>query len=353
MKWNDLTMKERSDLMSLFLKAGVGSLSDMRHIYDGEQNNELILDEYGGGTLKESKVSATLTRDQWNKLYKEGKVSLSQIPRKYQSWIESENSQFKKGISQAISDSGSDIGKLALTIGSFMPIVGTARDIVDIGTQIATGNYLGAGVTAATALLPGAIGEVAEKVIKSRRLARALSKAELDEKLLDTGAHTKLYSQGQQKIKGEVKQGVKTSGIHKEYGTGRITGSQDVTDPKNIRQVEYGPSRTTKSAKEVPQKKLHIKNASEYFEWPRGEYVEDAIPFDDVIEMSMGMRPQIVGRYKDVNGIDVFPYVRESWPTNKSNRQWLSNKDVNYMWTDIELLPVELLHRNGGNLTFY
>lgn len=36
MKWNDLTMKERSDLMSLFLKAGVGSLSDMRHIYDGE-----------------------------------------------------------------------------------------------------------------------------------------------------------------------------------------------------------------------------------------------------------------------------------------------------------------------------
>lgn len=33
MKWNDLTMKERSDLMSLFLKAGVGSLSDMKHIY--------------------------------------------------------------------------------------------------------------------------------------------------------------------------------------------------------------------------------------------------------------------------------------------------------------------------------
>lgn len=33
MKWNDLTMKERSDLMSLFLKSGVGSLSDMRHIY--------------------------------------------------------------------------------------------------------------------------------------------------------------------------------------------------------------------------------------------------------------------------------------------------------------------------------
>ena len=31
-------MKERSDLMSLFLKHGIGSLSDMRHIYDGLQD---------------------------------------------------------------------------------------------------------------------------------------------------------------------------------------------------------------------------------------------------------------------------------------------------------------------------
>lgn len=40
MKWNDLTMKERSDLMSLFLKHGIGSLSDMRRIYDGEGDIE-------------------------------------------------------------------------------------------------------------------------------------------------------------------------------------------------------------------------------------------------------------------------------------------------------------------------
>ena len=40
MKWNDLTMRERSDLMSLFLKAGVGSLSDMKHIYDGQHDTE-------------------------------------------------------------------------------------------------------------------------------------------------------------------------------------------------------------------------------------------------------------------------------------------------------------------------
>lgn len=38
MKWNDLTMRERSDLMSLFLKHGIGSLSGMRRIYDGKQN---------------------------------------------------------------------------------------------------------------------------------------------------------------------------------------------------------------------------------------------------------------------------------------------------------------------------
>lgn len=48
MKWNDLTMKERSDLMSLFLKHGIGSLSDMRRIYDGEGDIEpaVITAEY-------------------------------------------------------------------------------------------------------------------------------------------------------------------------------------------------------------------------------------------------------------------------------------------------------------------
>ena len=39
MKWSDLTMRERSDLMSLFLKHGIGSLSDMRNIYDGLHDN--------------------------------------------------------------------------------------------------------------------------------------------------------------------------------------------------------------------------------------------------------------------------------------------------------------------------
>ena len=50
MKWNDLTMKERSDLMSLFLKAGVGSLSDMKRIY-----NE-------GGPLRDEDAPSTKVR---------------------------------------------------------------------------------------------------------------------------------------------------------------------------------------------------------------------------------------------------------------------------------------------------
>ena len=79
------------------------------------------------------------------------------------------------------------------------------------------------------------------------------------------------YIQGRaRKLKGEIKQGVKTLGVHRRYGTGRITGSQDITDPSNKGPINYGPSRFNESVEEVPQKTLHIKNAKEYFEYPRG-----------------------------------------------------------------------------------
>lgn len=44
MKWNDLTMKERSELMGIFLRNGIDSLSDMRKIYDegGSTNNTQV-----------------------------------------------------------------------------------------------------------------------------------------------------------------------------------------------------------------------------------------------------------------------------------------------------------------------
>lgn len=48
--WADLSMKDKSDLMSLFLKQGISSLSDMRRIYDGTQdinnNYQVSLNEY-------------------------------------------------------------------------------------------------------------------------------------------------------------------------------------------------------------------------------------------------------------------------------------------------------------------
>lgn len=118
MKWNDLTMKERSDLMSLFLKAGVSSLSDMKHIYDGKQDTE-----YNGGTLKESKVSAKLSKNQWNDLYRKGKVSLSEIPREYQSWIEGDS--YNSGMLNKINDGRNKVAKgMAVTMGGLAALIG-------------------------------------------------------------------------------------------------------------------------------------------------------------------------------------------------------------------------------------
>lgn len=71
MKWNDLTMKERSDLMSLFLKHGIGSLSDMRRIYDegGDIYNGGLLHKYpDGGELKPATITERIGR-RWDNLY--------------------------------------------------------------------------------------------------------------------------------------------------------------------------------------------------------------------------------------------------------------------------------------------
>lgn len=69
MKWNDLTMKERSDLMSLFLKHGIGSLSDMRRIYDGKQDTE-------GGYTEDSKNKRQEIYERWDPV---GGIGLDQF----------------------------------------------------------------------------------------------------------------------------------------------------------------------------------------------------------------------------------------------------------------------------------
>lgn len=130
MKWNDLTMKERSDLMSLFLQHGIGSLSDMRRIYDGEQ------DTYNGGTLPAAQKSATLTRGQWNNLYRQGKVTLSQIPRKYQSYIQGDpyNSGMLETINSGRQKFLENAGGITKEIGEaaidFIPGVGDIKGLI-------------------------------------------------------------------------------------------------------------------------------------------------------------------------------------------------------------------------------
>lgn len=120
--------------------------------------------EYYEGNLNSAKVFGTLSRDQWNNLYKQGKISLSQIPRKYQSWIEGENSDFKQNITNAIDDFGTKyVAPTLATTLSFNPIIGGAINAAQTGFDLATGNLLGAELS----ILPG-IG---------RKLSRPISRA--------------------------------------------------------------------------------------------------------------------------------------------------------------------------------
>lgn len=94
MGWKNLTMRERSDLMSLFLDNDISSLKEMRHIYDGTKDT-VPMEVDGEGNLIDSispaVVSESLSRNEWNDLYRQGKVLLSEVPRRYQSWVEGNN----------------------------------------------------------------------------------------------------------------------------------------------------------------------------------------------------------------------------------------------------------------------
>lgn len=200
MKWNDLTMKERSDLMSLFLKAGVGSLSDMKHIYDGTKDI-IPMQTDDNGNLRDSitpaTVSASLSRDEWNNLYAQGKVSLSQIPRKYQSWIEGQNSKFKADITKAMHNAGENyLIPAFLTAATLNPIIGRASDIASIGSQIATGNFTGAAIDAATAFLPEVLEKPITQFLRKRRFLKNIPKVPDFE-----GSESSVYIEGDRVFK--------------------------------------------------------------------------------------------------------------------------------------------------------
>lgn len=78
-------------------------------------------DTYDGGNINESKVSAKLSRSQWDKLYKEGKVKLTDIPRKYQQWIEAENSGIKEAVREGTNKAFKFVGT-ALVASAALPV---------------------------------------------------------------------------------------------------------------------------------------------------------------------------------------------------------------------------------------
>ena len=91
MKWGDLSLRDRADLMSLFLNNGISSLKEMRHIYDGTEDTvPMEVDENGNliDSISPATVSESLSREEWNNLYRQGKINLSDVPRRYQPWIE-------------------------------------------------------------------------------------------------------------------------------------------------------------------------------------------------------------------------------------------------------------------------
>ena len=144
MKWNDLTMRERADLMSLFLDNGVSSLKEMMHIYDGTEDAvPMEVDKNGNliDSISPAVVSESLTRDQWNDLYRQGKVNLSDIPRKYQPWIEGQNSQLKNSIADARDKFTNKIAPIILggVAGPIGMVSGMANIAVDTAINASTG----------------------------------------------------------------------------------------------------------------------------------------------------------------------------------------------------------------------
>lgn len=143
-------------------------------IYDGKQNtNNEDEDTYSGGILKEAKVSATLTRDEWNNLYREGKVSLSEIPRQYQSWIEGENSELKKKVTEGIDNFGKNYVYPAFTtILGANPVLGSASGMIEIGSDIIRGNWFGAGISLVSEVFPEFIEKPVNRFLRKKLFFR-------------------------------------------------------------------------------------------------------------------------------------------------------------------------------------
>lgn len=143
MKWNDLTMKERSDLMSLFLKHGIGSLSDMRRIYDGEHEETQQMSRPPTRSRREQRIFDRVTA-----------VIERQNPYNY---VETPNGTVK------IRKGEKPLEDLSATIGAFTA-AGDAMDIYDF-TQAIKNKDIGNIIKQGIFFLPFVSGAAVNRIV--------------------------------------------------------------------------------------------------------------------------------------------------------------------------------------------
>lgn len=153
MKWNDLTMKERSDLMSLFLKHGIGSLSDMRRIYDGIHDNP---EEDNWLVRARKNVTDWLGITNHYTDYRRNQRVTDAILKEY------ELANDPPGPAHRLPDGTISYGEKPLVnvdgliAATVVPALGTGETLLNIGRGIITGNPVQVATSIIGAVVPGA-----------------------------------------------------------------------------------------------------------------------------------------------------------------------------------------------------
>lgn len=150
----------------------------------------------------------------------------------------------------------------------------------------------------------------------------------------------------------QFQQGVRTSGRHQVIGQGPVRGSRNVDVPSSPGPIRYHPSRITLDAQTSTGETLHLQNYQNMKLFPRGEYRPDGIRFDRVTNYTEGFRPNVQGKWiNPENGIPITDWTSQyNWPMEYPSRRWLPTSDNNWVWTDLEKIPITLFHKNGGKL---
>lgn len=205
MKWNDLPLSQRAKYIKLGVSNGLTSLREIIdvynqyseggfvHKYDGtsedtQQMNKRTYTVRDRNTGKEVEFNTRQEADDYistnynDPSFYQGELSeLNVIGRKPRSVIEH--------IEQGAKNFEETFGVSPKTAAGFIPVVGDAIDLADIGTDLYEGNYINAGIGAGLFLVPNIIEKPAKalyrgvrKAIKSARdykIGRELSKVPL------------------------------------------------------------------------------------------------------------------------------------------------------------------------------